>query len=297
MDKNQNQTDNKRDYISISPSAKALLLIKGLTDIPFARDTAELISFPEKYAPDYKNKDIAFWKRVVHFEQRYWSVDKALSFLPANNILEISSGFSFRGLDKARHSKVNYTDTDLPNIINQKKILLADLTAGLPACQGRLETLALNALDEDQFLEVVQRFPKGPLIILNEGLLMYLDVTEKEKLCNIIYRALKQRGGYWVTGDVYIKYRLDRLQADEDDNYKKFIEAHHIYENMFESFDLAEQFFNTAGFEVESESEVELSKISSLKYMLANASVPNLLELNPADKMRTTWCLKIKSDQ
>ena len=296
MDNNREATDNKKDYSSISPSAKALLLLKGITDIPYAKDCAELISLPHKYAPDLNNKDIAFWKRVVHFEQRYWSVDKALSFIPVDNVLEISSGFSFRGLDKSRHSKVNYIDTDLPDVINQKKILLANLTAGLPASQGRLDTVALNALDEEQFQVIVQRLPKGRITILNEGLLMYLDMIEKEKLCSIIYKILKQRGGYWITGDVYIKYRLDRLKADENDSYQKFSEAHHIYDKMFDSFDAAENLFQKAGFEVESESEVELSKLSSLKYMLGNATVPQLLDLNPADKIRTTWCLKIKGE-
>jgi O-methyltransferase involved in polyketide biosynthesis len=295
MDKDQYETDNKKDFISISPSAKALLLLKGLTDIPFARDTAELISFPKKYAPDFTNKDFAFWKRVVHFEQRYWSIDKALSFLPANNFLELSSGFSFRGLDMSRNSQVHYIDSDLPGIVNQKKVLLTDLTAGLPAYPGRLETVPLNALDEEQFVKIAQQFPKGSIIILNEGLLMYLDMTEKEKLCNIIYNVLKQRGGYWVTGDIYIKSSMERLQPDKEDSYKDFSEEHQVYNNMFESFDAAEQFFNKAGFTVESESEVELSKLSSLKYMLANASVPHLLELNPADKIRTTWCLKVKA--
>jgi len=293
MDKNGEGNNIKRDYTSISPSARALLLLKGLTDIPYARDTAELITLPEKYAPDLNIKDIAFWKRVVHFEQRYWSVDKALSFLPTTNILEIASGFSFRGLDMCRHSKVNYTDTDLPEIINQKKQLLADLTSGLPACQGRLDTIALNALDEEQFRVIIQRFPKGPVIIVNEGLLMYLNLNEKRRLCEIIHSVLKQRGGYWVTGDIYIKYQLDRLQADIEDSYKKFSDEHRIYDNMFESFDFAEKFFENAGFEIDSESEVELSKLSSLKYMLGNATVSELLGLNPADKIRTTWCLKI----
>src|SRR5215475_8095491 len=104
---------DSRDYNKISPSAKSLLFLKGLTDIPFAKETAELIAFPDKYSPDLENKDIAFWKRVVHFEQRYWSVDNALSDLQISNVLEISSGFSFRGLDTVRKRAVHYIDTDL----------------------------------------------------------------------------------------------------------------------------------------------------------------------------------------
>jgi O-methyltransferase involved in polyketide biosynthesis len=268
-------------------------LLKGLTDIPFARDAAELITFPDKYLPDLENKDIAFWKRVVHFEQRYYSVDKALSFLPVNNILEISSGFSFRGLDTTRNRKVHYIDTDLQDVITHKELLLANLVAGLPPFKGTLETVPLNALDEKAFRAITDHFPEGPLVIVNEGLLMYLDNTEKEKLCSNIFQVLQARGGYWVNGDVYIKYELEGLKNSKDDVYKKFIEEQHTYENMFESFDVAEAFFQQAGYVVDSESEVELSKLSSLKYLLGNASIPQLLDLNPAYKIRTTWCLKI----
>jgi hypothetical protein len=60
------------NFNTISPSAKSLLLMKGHTNIPFARQTAELIEYPEKYNPDFSNKGMTFWARVVHFENRYW---------------------------------------------------------------------------------------------------------------------------------------------------------------------------------------------------------------------------------
>lgn len=107
------QRTNSRDYNSISPSAKSLLLLKGITNIPCARDAAELVTFPGKYNPDLDNKDLAFWKRVVHFESRYWSINQLLEGLTINNILELSSGFSFRGLDTVRNREVHYIDTDL----------------------------------------------------------------------------------------------------------------------------------------------------------------------------------------
>ena len=87
-----------RDYTAISPSAKSLLLLKGLTSIPFAKATAELVSGPGSYDAGMQNTDFAFWKRVVHFEDRYWSVDQLMAEVDISNILELSSGFSFRGL-------------------------------------------------------------------------------------------------------------------------------------------------------------------------------------------------------
>jgi len=116
-----------RNYNTISPSAKSLLLMKGYTTIPFARQTAELIVYPEKYEPDYKKKDLTFWARVVHFETRYWSIDQLLSDLSIRNILELSSGFSFRGFETARQKGYHYIDSDLPKLIAIKKELVSAL--------------------------------------------------------------------------------------------------------------------------------------------------------------------------
>jgi hypothetical protein len=45
--------NNGRNFKTISPSAKWILLMKGHTDIPYAAQTAELISYPEKFIPDF----------------------------------------------------------------------------------------------------------------------------------------------------------------------------------------------------------------------------------------------------
>lgn len=63
-----------RDFNTISPSAKSILLMKGYTSIPFAKETAKLISYPNDFILDYDNKDISFWGRVLHFESRYLSI-------------------------------------------------------------------------------------------------------------------------------------------------------------------------------------------------------------------------------
>ena len=120
--KSMEQTNlNNRNFNTISPSAKSILLMKGHTNIPFARQTAELLLYPEKYIPDFKCKDLTFWARTIHFESRYWSIDQLLEGLSINNILEISSGFSFRGLEKIKTKGVHYIDTDLPDVIETKK--------------------------------------------------------------------------------------------------------------------------------------------------------------------------------
>jgi len=282
-----------RNFETISPSAKSLLLMKGYTNIPFARQTAELLSYPEKYTPDFNNKDLTFWARTLHFENRYWSIDYLLSDLEMKNILELSSGFSFRGLETSKQKGFYYIDTDLPSVIEIKKDFIPALKN--ETTLSTLELLPLNVLDEKEFRKVIDRFPKGEIVIVNEGLLMYLSLEEKEKLCQIIYKILSERGGYWITADIYVKQQLERLQLKIDKNTSEFVEQHKIEDNKFNSLEDAEDFFRRMGFEIDKEAYVDPSKLTSMKYLLNIISNENLELFQNAPKMQITWRLKPNS--
>lgn len=285
-------------YESISPSARVLLLMKGHTNIPFARATAELISLPGKYVLDYENTDPSFWLRLAHFESRYHSIDQLLSGLPVKNILELSSGFSFRGLEAVKQSDIHYIDTDLPGIIEKKKELLSTLMAAHPGSVGTLQLMALNALDEAQFEEVLGHFPGGPLVIVNEGLLMYLNEEEKTQLCSNIHKILKQRGGYWITADVYVKNPVGNTSLNFDDKFQQFLEQHNIEKNKFDSLEVAETFFRKNGFVIDKEAEPDYSKVSALPYIyiMKTVSQERLMEMSKIGKIHTSWRLKIADE-
>ena len=291
MDTRQQQ--HARDYNAISPSAKALVLLKGLTNIPFAKETAILVSLPGTYEPDVTNTDLAFWKRVVHFEIRYWSLDQLLAPLQIKNVLELSSGYSFRGLKTVIERPVRYIDTDLPNVIQEKQEFIKSLRHEIMPLSGTLEMRALNALDEEQFNDVLQSFPAGPIVIVNEGLLMYLDTEEKKRLCSIIRNVLLKRGGYWITGDIYIRSTLEKIKSEKADTLKELVDQQRIEENMFDSFDSAKAFFENLGFELDKEAELDLSKISSLKYLVQNSTEAQLAEMQQAQKVQASWRLKV----
>ena len=292
--KSMEQTNlNNRNFNTISPSAKSILLMKGHTNIPFARQTAELLLYPEKYIPDFKCKDLTFWARTIHFESRYWSIDQLLEGLSINNILEISSGFSFRGLEKIKTKGVHYIDTDLPDVIETKKEFITVLQNEGSNVGGKLELVPLNALDEEQFQAVIKKFKGGELVIINEGLLMYLDNSEKEKLCKIISNILKEHGGYWITADIYLRNKQEKLDLKLGDKTKEFFEQHHIEENRFESFEEAEAFFNRMGFIVDKEAKIKPSGLSSFKYLLKSLTLKQLFKMRKAGKIQATWRLKI----
>lgn len=279
----------QRDFSSISPSAKEILLMKGLTELPFARQTAELIAEPEVFKPDYELPNPLYWMRVLHFEERYLSVNQLLKDLSITSVLEISSGFSFRGLDLAQQADCHFIDTDLPEIIEQKQNILQALPQK-PI--GQLEMLSLNALNQAEFDEVVAHFPPGEIVIINEGLLIYLDQTEKAQLCQIIRNVLKERGGYWITADIYLQTPFQGQTAKVDAKTDQLKAQHQVEENKFINFEQAQSFFEQNGFELDREAELDLSELSAMPYLLK--SLPEPIQGAKMPKLRATWRLRLK---
>jgi len=287
------ETSNKteRNFDTVSPSAKMLLLMKGYTPIPFARQAAELMMQPEKYRPDYERKDFAFWARTAHLESRYWSINQLLDDLNIKNILELSSGFSFRGLEAAKQEGIYYIDTDLEGVIDIKKDFISSLSPGNHSMAGKLEVAALNALDEKELRKLVSHFPAGEIAIVNEGLLMYLNMEEKEKLCKSIHAILKERGGCWITADIYIKTYLERFKLN--DEMQQLLDNHHADENRFESMAEAEDFFRRMGFVIDKEAAMEKEKVTTLQYLLESMGPEQKLRMNDAGKIQATWRLRV----
>ena len=286
----ENQT--KRDFSTISPSAKALLIMKGLTEIPYAKEASEALADDDIQEIFSQDKNPAFWGRLVHFENRYWSIDQLLEDAGCNNVLELSSGFSFRGLSLTQTQDMHYIDTDLEGVIEGKNRFISSINVPENAV-GKLEMLPLNALDEDRFMEIVDHFGEGPIAIVNEGLLMYLGVDEKKQLCSTIHRILSERGGCWITADFYVKTQMNEMRDDIDDKLSKFFEQHNIQGNMFDSFDHAANFFKEQGFVLEKKADVPVTKITAIKYLMEHVPAEQLDKMAKAMTFRETWRLRI----
>jgi len=283
-----------RDYSSISPSAKSLLLMKSYTNIPYAKEVAALMQGPEVFGLDFNNKDFYFWIRVMHFENRYWSIDQLLQEINPENILELSSGYSFRGLDKCTKEAVHYIDTDLPEVIATKQEMMQQLGPGR-ALKGKLELLPLNALNRTAFNEIADSFTKGPITIVNEGLLMYLNMKEKQQLCNTIYSLLKKHGGYWITADVYTKLPAEiRDTMPKSSGEAAFLAQHHIEDNKFDSYEAAEAFFSEQGFEIVKEASIDFKTLSVIPHLMKVLPPEARDSKNAPPKIQATWLLRVK---
>ncbi|MBO9203538.1 MULTISPECIES: class I SAM-dependent methyltransferase [Niastella] len=256
------------DYNTISPSARGLLLTKAITTIPFATEAAALLWDADQLKRKIReklSKESFIW--LLHFENRYRTIDSLLLPLETRNVLEIASGFSFRGLQLCIQDDITYFDTDLPDPITIKQQVVDKLKE-----QHQLETkgtyrlMPLNALDTAAFNAVIDQFPPGPIAIVNEGLLMYLDETEKRQLCANIHAALTKRGGCWITGDIYLK-KGDREHAHINPAAAEFLAMHQVEEKKFDSYEAAEAFFIDYGFTIAAKEVVAYDQLSALRFI------------------------------
>ena len=283
-----------RDFNSISPSAKGLLLTKAQTTISFARKAAGIVWEQEELqtrldTPVTKEA----WILILHFENRYRTIDKLLFPLQTNNVLEIASGFSFRGLQLCTEAAVTYIDTDLPESSFVKQQVVQQIqTAEQLTLKGKLLTEPLNVLDREAFHKVIDLFPPGPVTIINEGLLMYLDDAEKLQACRNIHEVLKQRGGSWITGDIYIKPAEDKQQKRIlSESLEQFRKEHKIDEKKFDNYEQAEAFFISCGFTITERTTEAADQLSALS-LIPGVNVPPDV-VKGWFQQRQTWKLEV----
>lgn len=291
--RNLNMPQEHKDFSSISPSAKSLLMMKGYTHIPYAKQTAALIEGTEIFDLSFDNKDFWFWIRVMHFESRYWSIDQLLKKTDSKQILELSSGYSLRGLDLcAKDENIHYIDTDLPEVVGVKQEMISKLELAEDA-KGTFELLPLNVMDEPAFGDVVSRFDESAVTIVNEGLLMYLNTDEKKQLCRTIHKTLKQHGGCWITADVYVKRPAEMTAGlPQSKGEANFFQQHKIEDNKFESYEAAQLFFKEQGFELVREAVPNYQELSVLPHLMKTMPEALRNSKEPPPKIQSTWMLK-----
>ncbi len=228
---------------AISASARWLLLARAHSGRPYAREAAELLFGADEVAAAATPRDEATAIRRRHFEVRTRSIDEALDRLGVTRVLELAAGLSFRGL--ARTGDIDYLETDLPDIVELKRSLLAKLAP--PPGAGRYRIEPLDVLDEEAFAAAVASLRPGPLAIANEGLLMYLDADAKTQLASNIRAALGIRGGHWITADIYLRGASRVARPAE---VERFLAEHRVEDNKFASWDDAAAFFTGEGFTI-----------------------------------------------
>jgi O-methyltransferase involved in polyketide biosynthesis len=240
-----------RDYSTISPSARSVLAMRALSpELPFVREAAELVYGRDALAAEHARlQALVGWQmRLFHFVERYQSIDRMLAASGLETVVELAAGLSLRGLALAQRGAVTYLDTDLPEMIETKRQLVDQLAVG--PLVGDVKLRALNALAPGELVAAVAELPAGPVAVVNEGLFMYLDDAEKRQLAASVHDVIAERGGVWITADIYLKTPAQMPPIGQDDRLKHFLTTHRVEENKFESFAAAEQLFTEAGFSI-----------------------------------------------
>jgi O-methyltransferase involved in polyketide biosynthesis len=176
-------------------------------------------------------------------------------------MLELACGLLPRAYLFAKN-KTTYVETDLENLVKQKKRMYKSVFPKLP------KTLFLekaNALDKKELFRAARHFSKKkPIVVTHEGLLRYLNFGEKTLVAKNIHALLEEYGGVWITCDITLARMLpkqtlkkikDRIGMD-------------LSKNAFRNEKHAKKFFEGLGFNV---------KIHKLKEIQGELSTPKLL--------------------
>lgn len=272
-----------RPYGNLSPTAALVAYYRAFSDIPFAKEVANMVQAQEM-AKDLIVPDEAHLAKVlVAFEARFKSVDSVLRKYPGiTRIIEIPAGFSTRGLAMTTaDSSLQYLECDLPLVIADKEKLIAQLASstGIEKKAG-LRFRAASVLDLGQLRFAAASFDEGPIAIITEGLFSYLTPQEKIVVARNIHAILKEHGGLWIVTDLTRIFKIGDVKAAE---LRKKISSSTGFSPIagcFGSIAEAKTFFNRIGFSVHDyrRSEVIDSLSTSNSSWLTRRKIQKLLE-------------------
>src|SRR6185295_3546632 len=103
----------------ISATAKLSAYYRQFSDIPFAAEVATLIGADDTVGQITRDHGLEPEKLTFYapmFEARYKSITQLIRTSGASQVLELASGYSFRGLDVTRDNSLCYVETDLPDV-------------------------------------------------------------------------------------------------------------------------------------------------------------------------------------
>jgi O-methyltransferase involved in polyketide biosynthesis len=291
----------KQAYEKISPTAKFVAYLRSFTDIPYAREIAEVSDAKkafEELAGESKESLIRF---SPYWEARYKATNRIIMREGITQILEVAAGLSPRGIAMTEKPDVTYVGTDLPQILEQEKSIAEAILSKLNCRRPNLHFKVADALDKKSLSRALSDFRTDrPLAIITEGLLPYFNREEKTVLADNIREALAIYHGVWIASDVHTRQyrdaanRLDATMRQRQDRLARSTGSN-LESNFFADENDLRRFFETAGFQME---EYQYSNVvqdlSSIRLLnLSQEDMKGALELIPASRtLILTACTK-----
>jgi O-methyltransferase involved in polyketide biosynthesis len=246
----------------ISPTAWGIAYRRTFFDIPHSTEIFhELQRIME---PPELTSELLDEKASAHdlqFEARFRLVSRLLKEKGADQVLEIASGFSPRGLILAQDPSITYVELDLQGILRAKRDIVEKLVqqSKVPR-QSNLHFWEGNALEQQDLQGAVRTFRDRPIAVIHEGLLRYLSFQEQALMAENIHCLLERFGGVWITPDISVKKKGSSV-PDEKTKEQNLREQHmtgiDLTKNRFDSEEAACRFFEGLGFTVERHSFME----------------------------------------
>jgi len=146
-------------------TAKVSAYYRKFSDIAFAAEVATLIGADDAFAEIVQNHGLQRDKLTFYapmFEARYKSVTQLIRKSGASQVLELASGYSFRGLDLVRDGSLRYVETDLRDVIATKLDLLDEVRQRHAIAPNPLHVVAVaDALDLEHLRAAAAVFDRG----------------------------------------------------------------------------------------------------------------------------------------
>ncbi len=265
------------DYNKISITAKLVAFFRQFSDIPFAKEVAEYVHAADAITEISKqldesaarfsdsdselSEDAKVYAPIL--EVRYKSIVELIQKSGTTQVLELASGFSLRGLAMSQNSDLVYVDTDLPGIREEKSKLVNDLRSQRSSSMtDNYHISVANALDLSQLKAAAEVFRKDrKLVIVNEGLLMYLSVDERSQLAENVRQILAMfSDGAWITPDFSTRAVFENV-PEKIKHFRRAISGtteRALYENAFEDEEGIDEFIREHGFTAEHHSQLNL---------------------------------------
>jgi O-methyltransferase involved in polyketide biosynthesis len=276
------------DHGKISFTAKLVAYYRMFSDVPFARDVADYIGAEEAHDSLFqqqgKERD-ELMEYAPILEARYKSIVNLISKQGIRQVLELASGFSLRGLAMTQDPDITYVDTDLEDLNAVKIKLIAGLRAKYAiADTGNYHIATANALDLAQLQSACRQFRRDqPIAIVNEGLIIYFSVAEREQLARNIHALLDDFGGVWITPDFSTKTD----PKDQTPGRRRFRQAvtglteRTCMSAAFDTDARMDKFFAEFGFQAEL--HYQMDEAPNLASMEALALSPQIIERERAE--------------
>ncbi|WP_375475072.1 class I SAM-dependent methyltransferase [uncultured Nostoc sp.] len=247
---NKQQTN---DFDKIILTAFMVSLARQFTDIPYAKELAQLIEMQglvKLSQPQNQDKSVLLTARV---EARYKTINQVIAQYQITQVLELASGLLPRGLLISNNPNITFIESDLPQMIRCKQQLIQQLVGERP----NLHFIEIDATSRpSEFWKSTSLLKAGqPVMILCEGLLTHLTLVEKQLVCANIRDMLHSYGGVWITPDFIDTGSLVRSQQDDSDLQKLLqtvtnLTGRSLVNNNFGTLDQARQFVYEQGFRV-----------------------------------------------